>query len=257
MKCVIIGAGNLATHLAKALKKKNVGIEQIYSRTVDSAKALASKVNSGFTISFDEIDENSDIYFFCVSDAVLPELVSLFPFQNKLLVHCAGSIPMNVFQGYSTNYGVFYPFQTFSRQTDVDFSSIPICIEANSFKTQEILMNLAKQLSSKVYYLSSDEREYLHVAGVFASNFTNHMYLMAEQMLVKKNIPFEILQPLIEQTALKLNSISPYAAQTGPAKRNDLKIIEKHMKLLSDYPELKKMYSFVTNSILSNQQKKK
>jgi len=167
------------------------------------------------------------------------------------VVHTAGSVAQNVFKNYSKNYGVFYPFQTFSKNKEVNFSEIPICIEANNEKFENKLINLAKKLSENVYKMNSEQRKYLHIAGVFANNFTNHMYYIASEILKQKNIDAEIINPLIKETANKLEKLSAYNAQTGPALRNDTESIKKHLNLLSSQPEFMEIYKLISKDIFN------
>ena len=247
---VIIGAGNLATQLALALTTKGIGVKQIFSRTIEAAKELAEKVNADFTNDLSKVVTDADLTIISVKDSAMEEvLMNLLLDKNRLVVHTAGSISMEVLGKYSNNYGVFYPLQTFSKSREVDFSTIPICIEAHHSSALVQLQALAQRISSSIHPINSEQRKALHLAAVFANNFANHMYLIASETLRDKGLDFNLLTPLIQETAAKVLTMHPLDAQTGPAMRNDPIIIESHLKMLQDQPEFQKIYNFVTESI--------
>lgn len=255
-KIVIIGAGNLATQLALALVEKNIRISQVFSRTEESARELAVKVNADFTSDLSQIHPDADIYFIAVKDSAIQQVLENLKLnEERLLVHTAGSVPMQIMDGFSQNYGVFYPLQTFSKVRKVDFSTIPICIEANHPWSLVKLQELALLLSGTVRQINTEERKTLHLAAVFANNFVNHFYAVGAEILHDKHLSFDLLKPLILETAEKVQSLQPLDAQTGPARRNDQEVIDSQLNLLLDRPEYKKIYSFVTESIFQFHQK--
>ena len=257
-KIAIIGAGNLATQLAIAFAEKGIQVQQIYSRTFEAARKLAEKVNADFTDDLSALIPDADVYIIAVKDsAILEVLENISVEQTRLIVHTAGSVPMNILEGFSQNYGVFYPLQTFSKARKVDFSTIPVCIEANHPSNQIKLQELAEKLTSSVHQINSDERKTLHLAAVFVNNFVNHFYTIGAEILQDKKLDFNLLKPLILETAKKIETMYPINAQTGPAKRNDQTVITDHLKMLHDKPELQKIYSFVTESIHQSYQKHK
>ena len=245
----MIGAGNLATRLGTALHKKGIQFLQVYSRTKESAKELAGELNCSYTTDLSKVRMNADLILFALKDDVLENVLSQLDCQNKLIVHTAGSMPMEVLAPYSDRFGVFYPLQTFSKQRQIEFSDIPICLEAAGPEVLGDLNELAGRLSSKVEKMTSEQRQSLHLAAVFASNFVNHFYYFSQQIVEKHEVNFDLLKPLICETAAKVMEVSPYDAQTGPAKRFDEAIINKHLKLLAEQPELLEIYSFVSRSI--------
>ncbi len=250
-KIVLIGAGNVATHLAKALIKEGFVICQIYSRSIESARELGIKIGVNFTNKHEEIYTNANIYVFSVSDTAIEQILKNISFENSpLLIHTAGSISKEVFKGYSKNYGVFYPLQTFTKKRLIDFKNIPVCIEASNAESLETINNIGEVISDSVYKMGIEKRVYLHLAAVFACNFTNYMYSVAEKILQQNDIPFDIIKPLIKETAAKIEDLSPAKAQTGPAVRNDKEVIFKHKELLENNPDLQKLYTFVSNSII-------
>ncbi len=249
IKVALIGAGNLATRVALELHHKGVNITQVYSRTVTSALSLARMIGCNYVTKPEKITSSADVYLISVSDMVVGDVLKKINFNNKLIAHTAGSIPMTDLAPYSKNIGVFYPLQTFSKYRDVTFNRIPFCIEASSAKNEKLLMELAGMISTDVRLISSEQRKQLHLAAVFVSNFVNHMYTIAGEIIADKNLPFDILRPLISETSSKIKSMTPRAAQTGPAVRNDQNIIEMHQEMLNTNPELKKLYSELSESI--------
>lgn len=248
MKVVFIGAGNVATWLAGELYKKSFDIMQVYSRTFESASALAQKVKAIPVTDISSIIDDADLYIFSVKDSVLEDLISQMSNNNGLWIHTAGSMPMSVFKNYASHYGVLYPFQTFSKGRDVHCEEIPIFTEGSDDCSRDILNAIAKQLSTKVTELSTDNRKYIHLTGVFACNFTNHMYVLSKQILEKINLPFEVALPLIDETVDKIHSLSPEEAQTGPAIRYDENVINKHLSLIDD-EKIREIYKLISENI--------
>jgi len=255
-RIVMIGAGNLASQLAKALHQKGIQIQQVYSRKTESAKVLAEKIGAQFTTDLNGIVPDADLYFIAVKDSAIPEILENLNLKNNpLIVHTAGSVSMSVLEDFSSNYGVFYPLQTFSKTRDVDFETIPICIEASHPSVLMKLEQLAQKISRSVNQINSEERKSLHLAAVFVNNFVNHLYAIGAEILHDKKLDFDLLRPLIRETAEKIEQLTPFEAQTGPAKRNDQSIISAQLKMLNDQAEFQKIYSFATESIFRLQQK--
>ncbi|MCB2195394.1 MAG: DUF2520 domain-containing protein [Bacteroidetes bacterium] len=253
---VILGAGNVATHLSLALKKSNINIRTIYSKTAQSAKSLASKIDTNFTTTIDDIPKDADLYIIAVKDEVIIDIIRKLQIKNGAVVHTAGSVSMNLFQDIYSTYGVLYPLQTFSVSEDVDFSEIPIFIEANDQKLENDLLVLAKKISNSVKVMSSEKRTFLHLAAVFACNFSNHMYSIASEIIDQADVSFDVLKPLIKETTRKAIAGNPLDAQTGPALRNDQYVIQKHIEMLNDNEDYEKIYRFVSDSIFKLKQKK-
>ncbi|MEF9923436.1 MAG: Rossmann-like and DUF2520 domain-containing protein [Muribaculaceae bacterium] len=254
-RTVIIGAGNVATHMAKALRMR-LNIIQIFSHDIENAHILANSIDcTCFTSSIDDISKDADIYIIAIKDDAIESLISKISnfTHSSLWVHTSGSKPMTVFEGKMNNYGVFYPLQTFSKNVEVNFQEIPIFVEANDTKNIEQIKELAHLLSPKVYDADSDRRRQLHIAAVFACNFANHLWTISDELLRDTNLPFSILMPLIRASVNKLDKVSPAQSQTGPAVRNDTKVIEKHLSMLSD--NKKEIYKTLTNSIIDSANK--
>lgn len=248
MNIVFVGAGRLATNLALALHGKSFNIIQVYSRTIESAAFLAGKVDAIAITNLSEISPNADLYIFSVKDSVLTDLLNNIPPNKGLWVHTAGSLPLEIFDKYNPRFGVLYPFQTFNKDRLVDFREIPLFIETNIKEDLSILQDICCKISNQVYSLSSDKRQYLHLTGVFACNFVNQMYAISENILKKEGIPFDVVLPLIDETAAKVHQISPKDAQTGPAVRYDTNVIDKHLTLLED-KRLKNIYKSISEYI--------
>jgi len=243
-KVIIIGAGNVAYHLTRAIKKlQNIDLVQIYNR---SDKVFVDTLYNDLdtTSSFKNL-KDADLYIIAIPDNYIAEISRQLP-QNKLIVHTSGSMPMDVIS--SERKGVFYPLQTFSKAKAVDFTTIPFCLEANTEEDLVLLKNTAKLLTNKVYEINSEQRKSLHVAAVFVNNFTNHLFYQGEAICKKYNVPFEVLVPLIKETVNKLDTLSPKAAQTGPALRNDTKTIATHLKLLDNKQQ--ELYKLLSQSIM-------
>lgn len=252
---VFIGAGNLATQLATTLKEKGHTILQVFSRTENSAQILAQKVQSAFTTSPEKITAEADIYIVALKDSAFQQVLPHIRFHKKLVVHCSGSLPCSVLEKYTTNFGVFYPLQTFSKEREVDFHKIPVFIEANSAENESRLKELADSIAGSVKVLDSEKRKFLHIAAVFACNFVNHFYAVSAELLKSKEISFEVLKPLILETAQKVQEMEPAKAQTGPAVRFDENIISSHLKALEGFPDFQKLYNSISKSIFDFHQK--
>lgn len=255
MNIVLIGAGNVATHLGSALIASGHKILQLYSRTEESATALSELLNVTRTTSVDEILTDADLYVVSVKDSVLDEFLPRLVSRNKeaLWVHTSGTIPMQIWESTSAlRYGVLYPMQTFSKHKPVDFQQIPLFVESNNPSDTELLMSLASSLSRNVHEASSEQRRALHIAAVFVCNFTNAMYAAAARLLENNGLSFETMLPLIDETAAKVHSLSPHEAQTGPAVRNDHNVMAKHLQMLDCYPAEKEIYERISQMIYEN-----
>jgi predicted short-subunit dehydrogenase-like oxidoreductase (DUF2520 family) len=231
-KIVLIGAGRVATQLGKALKSQDKTIAQVYSRTKDSAAQLAAELGSAFVTNLAEIVPHADLYLISVSDDAIGQIAESLRLEGKIVVHTSGSVTMDALKMVTNHYGVFYPLNTFSKTKVIDLASTPICIEAADKATEKQLLELGSKISGDVRLINSQQRTMIHIAAVFACNFTNFMFVNAEEILKKADVSFDILLPLIAETVVKLNEVSPEEAQTGPALRNDKKILEKHLELL-------------------------
>ena len=250
---VILGAGNVATHLFKAFSKtEHTSVIQWYNRNLNVLKNYNSQVD--ITDDLSQL-KNADLYILAVSDDAIKPLASLLPFENRLVVHTSGSVSLYDIDKKNKR-GVFYPLQTFSKDADIDFANVPICIEALKKEDYQILKKLAIAIGSPAKKVNSDQRKVLHLAAVFVNNFTNQLYRVAHEITESEGAEFDILKPLILETAKKVQDLSPYLSQTGPAKRNDKKTLKKHLKLLKN-PHHKDIYNLLTSSIQRTHGRKK
>ena len=248
---VIIGSGNVAQHLITAFLQSNeIELIQVFSRQKESVSHLISmdKIVSDYT----EITQ-ADLYIIAVSDNAIADVSAKLPFENRLVVHTSGSISMEILASKNRR-GVFYPLQTFTKNKAVDFKKIPICLEAEDEEDFRIIETIAKSISSVVQSISSEQRKALHVAAVFVCNFVNHLYKIGDEICTENQLSFELLKPLIVETAQKITHLSPKNAQTGPAKRNDTETINTHLNFLSDENQ-KEIYKLLTKSIIDDGKK--
>ncbi len=251
MRIVLVGAGNLATNLGRTLKQSGENIIQLYSHTEKSASKLGTELNIPYTTNILDLSKDAELYIVSLKDSVLQKFLPLLVEgrEKALFVHTAGSVPLSIWNGIAQRGGVFYPMQTFSKNRNVDFRRIPCFIEACNKKDEKVLCGLAGKLSQKVVVLDSEKRKYLHLAAVFACNFTNHMYNITAQILEHHGIPFNVMLSLIDETAAKVHELSPINAQTGPAVRYDEDVMNRQIALLAENPEWQDLYKRISNNI--------
>lgn len=250
IKVVILGAGNVATHFFKAFKKaENVEVIQVYNRSEASLEVFKS--NTQTTSDLAQL-KNADVFLVCVKDDAIEALISQLSNIDGIVAHSSGSVPLSA---SAKRNAVFYPLQTFSKQTEVNFKEIPICIETSVAEDLPVLKQLAHSISEKVFEISSEQRKKLHLAAVFACNFSNYMYSIAEDLCNQNEVPFEVLSALIKETAQKATLHSPKSVQTGPAKRNDQDTIKQHLAQLNN-ADYKEIYKLLTQSIIQQDGKK-
>jgi len=248
MKVVCIGSGNVATHLAVALKATGANIIQVWSKSLDNAVVLAAATNAEAISELSDIDVSADLYLIAVKDDAIPVVSAVLDGVRGLVVHTSGATDINVLAALK-NYGVLYPLQTFSKSRNIEFANVPLCIEAGSVTVSEQLKEIAGQLGGAVYEVDSGKRKILHLSAVFACNFVNHLYALGNDVLNDHNLDFEMLRPLIMETAEKVQKDLPGNVQTGPAIRNDDQTIFKHLDLLKGKPQLQEIYQTLSNSI--------
>jgi len=226
MRIALVGRGRLAYSLLPALQRAGHQVVSVNSRTLA------------------ELPPNAEVCIISVKDSALQEVISQVACRtvSPVFLHTAGSMPMTVFEGHARRYGVFYPMQTFSKERQVDFSSIPTFIEASDAATLELVHTLASSITQRVYELSTEDRKYLHLSAVFACNFANHCYAMSAELLEKHGLPFDVMLPLIDETATKVHTLHPLDAQTGPAVRYDENVIRMQAQLLADDSAMQDLY---------------
>ncbi len=243
---VILGAGNVAKHLVNAFAyAEGLQVVQVYNR---SKRGLSAFKENPTTTDIDALAE-ADLYILAVADDAIEVLSESLPLSGRLVVHTSGSVSIDHLSNKNRK-GIFYPLQTFSKDKEVSFEGIPICLEAEDSGDLELLENVAEAISKKVYHINSAQRKSLHLAAVFVNNFVNHLYQIGSEICEANEVPFEVLAPLIEETANKVKELPPKKAQTGPAKRQDITTIKKQLDSLAD-PIHKEIYELLTDSIIS------
>jgi predicted short-subunit dehydrogenase-like oxidoreductase (DUF2520 family) len=243
---VVIGAGNVGSHLVKAFQSaEKINLVQWYSRDKKSIGVPTKEIE----LCHDLKDlKNADVYIIAITDKAIEDLSKQLAFENRLVVHTSGSEALKKLD-MKHKRGVFYPLQTFSKGTELDFSEVPFCIETMDKKDSDVLKTLATNMGSPWYMINTEQRQALHLSAVFINNFTNQLYRIAHELSDYKSINFEVLKPLILETAKKVQFTSPYNAQTGPAKRNDQVTINHHLRTLESHPDYQSLYKQLTNSI--------
>ncbi len=252
IKVSIVGTGNLSHHLIQSISKaEGIGVLEVISSRIRSFKEILAPTRQDHGVQKHEFP---DIYILTVSDDAIASVSEIFKKTKRLVVHTSGSVPMDSLPK-EIRKGVFYPLQTFSKKTKVDFKEVPLCIEAENNEDLHLLRKLAEKLSNNVIEVSTEKRARLHLAAVFVNNFTNHLYEIGAEICKDQDLPFSLLEPLIVETANKIKNLSPLEAQTGPARRNDLATIRSHMELLED-SDRKEIYSQLSKSIRKTYGKK-
>lgn len=252
MKITIIGAGNVASHLATALKAAGHEICGVVSRGYDSAVTLAQMVGAKAYRSASELSSDGDLVLICTNDTAVAEVAAELPAGMWIVAHTSGSVPIEVLTKYHLKTGVFYPLQTFSKNVSVDLRKVPFFIEGNTPKVAEVLKAIAGDISEKVYDADSDVRKYLHVAGVMASNFPVMLMEMCRQVLERQGLPLDTVKPLIEAAVEKAMAVGPIDAMTGPARRGDIATVSKHLDLLRQSESIAAdTYKVLSNAILN------
>ena len=243
-----VGSGNVATHLAHALKNHGIEIVEVFSENMENAKRFASEINCSVVESLAKL-KPTDLIIIAVPDSKITEVSQQLIASDSLVVHTSGITNMLSLSGIN-RFGVFYPLQTFSQQRSVEMMEVPFCIEAHNEEDCKLLLELASKLSMNVKRVSSEQRKVLHLAAVMVSNFSNHLYALANEILEKSNLEFDFLLPLIKETALKASSVHPHDAQTGPARRNDISTLEEHLEMLKEFPEFRETYKLLSEQII-------
>ncbi len=244
---VILGAGNVAFHLTRALIENTLNVRQIFNRTLEKAQEIGEANRISYTDKISEI-EKADLYIIACADSGIEEFSHYIPYDDVLVVHTSGSSPMSVLKG-DYRKGVFYPLQTFSKKRTMRYDNIPFFIEAENPEDLKKLDDLGNRISNEVHELNFAARMQVHMTGVWANNFVNHLYYIAGNICEQNNVPFDVLLPLIQETANKVIEMSPKDAQTGPAKRGDQLIIDRHLDALQDDSRLLQIYQILTDSI--------
>lgn len=251
MRITIIGSGNVAWNLALAFEQSDQNIQCIYSRNLHNAQKLADRLFAAeATDTLDFSDSNAEVFIIALKDELIDFVIQAMQIPGKAIVaHTSGSAGIEILKGVSNPKGVFYPLQTFSKEKPVSFTNVPICIEASDKATEKKLQKLAFSVSEHVCFVDSHDRKNLHLAAVFACNFTNHFLHISKHLLEQEGLDFKILKPLIQETIRKALKHGPENSQTGPAIRNDNQILSEHQAMLNDEPELQKIYELISDEI--------
>jgi predicted short-subunit dehydrogenase-like oxidoreductase (DUF2520 family) len=250
MRITLIGSGNVATHLGAAFKNAGHRIVQVYSRNAHNAALLGYHIGAEAIDDLSSIDPNIDIFIISVSDDVIAGIAQELSKHNKLIAHTSGATDLYNILAFTDHAGVFYPLQTFSKTKEVDFLTVPLCIEGANETITKTLKELAQSISNNVYEIDSTQRKTLHLAAVFACNFPNYLYRVAQELLADQRIDFNLLRPLILETAEKVQDNLPANVQTGPAIRNDQKTMQEHLALLEYEPEWEQLYRLLSQGII-------
>lgn len=254
MNINIIGAGNVAWHMAHRLKACGYTIHMVYSRHKENAEVLAAEVQAKGISDISQL-QPAEVNILSLKDDVYADIIPQLGVSEAIYVHTSGCMDMSMLAGIGANYGVLYPFQTFNKAKQVNFAEVPMCVEASNEYTLQVLQDIAANIGRQVFHLNMSQRSRLHLAGVIASNFTNALYGLAKEILDKENISFDIIKPLIKETASKVDYMHPYEAQTGPASRKDWNIINKQIAML-DNDHKRNLYRYLTQTIQEQQSKR-
>jgi predicted short-subunit dehydrogenase-like oxidoreductase (DUF2520 family) len=248
MKIVLLGSGNVATCLGRLCLFANYEVLQVFGRTPASVEELAKEMNAEPVTEWSAISKDADFYIAALSDGALAAFADNLQLEKGIIVHTAGAVSMEVLSGVSKNYGVLYPLQSLRKEI-VHYHHIPLLVDGNTPDNKTIIANFAASLSGKTGFANDADRLRLHLAAVLVSNFTNHLFTIANDFCLQEKIDFNLLLPLMEHTVSRLHSFPPNQIQTGPAVRNDLTSIQNHLDLLKDYPNIAHLYQVMTQSI--------
>lgn len=253
-KVAIIGTGNLAIHLAKSVEKAGFKVSEVSGRTLSKAKAIASQLYDASAMQSLNFQESQARFFFlCVSDSAIEDVARTIELpKDAVLIHCSGATSLDSIKRKDVHYGVFYPVQTFSQKHKVHFENVSICIEGSDDETEEGLEFLAKKMGANPCFMTSEQRLVLHLSAVFACNFSNHFYRIAQELLAEQGLPFGLLQVLVQETVNKAFANGPDLSQTGPAAREDYDTMSKHEEIMESHPEWKALYLQISEDIIKH-----
>ena len=250
MRITIIGSGNVATHLAAAFKNAGHRIVQVYSRNAQHAALLAYHIKAEPVNDLSQIDPETDLFVISIKDGAIGPVAEQLASYDKLMVHTSGATHMFALEAFSEQVGVLYPLQTFSKTREINFRNVPLCIEGATPNIVKQLTELAQTISNNVFAVDSDQRKILHLSATFACNFPNYLYYIAQQLLAQHGLDFNLIRPLILETAEKAQSSLPATVQTGPAVRGDQITMDNHLKLLENQPDLQQLYTLLSQGII-------
>ncbi len=251
MKVAIIGSGNIATVVGRLIHRNQHEVIQVISRNEQAGKKLADELGAKYSSDFQKPDVQAEIFIISVSDTAINNCIPHIGSSDKIIVHTSGAVSKDILKHHTGNYGVLYPLQSI-RKESTHIPAIPFLIDANNDDAMKSIQHLAASISDSVTVAGDDERLKLHISAVFVNNFTNHLYSLTENFCKKEGLDFSLLKPIIKETAERIVLHSPASMQTGPAARNDLSTMEKHLKLLMNYPHLRELYLNLSESIIES-----
>lgn len=249
MKIILIGAGNVGQNLATGFKKAGHSVIQVYGKGKSRSTLLAKRIGATPLKDLQQLDEQADLIVLAVPDDAIPGVLKKIPATRQLIVHTAGNVPLTVFGSKFPNAGVLYPLQSFTSGRAIKLKNTPLLIEAKSNALARKLRSLSKELSDEVHIINSSQRQWLHLAAVISNNFTNHLFLIAAQLMQQHRLPFRLLHPLMRETVEKAIALPPAAAQTGPARRGDRTTMRKHISMLAADRKLQRLYRLMSEGI--------
>jgi predicted short-subunit dehydrogenase-like oxidoreductase (DUF2520 family) len=250
LKIVFVGSGNVATSLAEALKGK-WEIIQVYSKTLAHARKLGKKLGCPFTNNLQTISTNADLYIIAVKDDAIEDVCKKLNLKGKIVIHTSGSTELNILKRASNKCGVLWPMFSFVGNARLA-AGTPVFIEGSDKQTEKELAGIVKDIKGTPYYLNSEKRALVHMTAVFVNNFPNHLFSIAETLCKEAGVPFKLFLPLAKETVENISKKSPSESQTGPASRNEKKILQKQIALLNAHPLYREIYELLTKSIIQS-----
>ena len=248
-KLVIVGSGNVGYHIGQRLHQAGYSIKQVFSLTPEHGKSLAEKVGSTFTNDVAKIIADADVYIVCVKDDAMESVYNALPIKNEIVLHTAGSVSKNVSNRTDLHQGVLYPLQSFNRNAEVTWENVPVFVDGDDENVIQAASELGNALTKNVKLANDEQRLKVHVAAVFANNFSNHCMAIGEKLMEESGFAFDVLKPLVDATFRRLQHANPSDVQTGPAKRGDENTVDKHMNALVEHPNWKELYRYLSDDI--------
>ncbi len=252
---VLLGTGNVGTHVSRALKQNGFNLLQVFSRQLKHTSVICRLTGAEAISDIKKINTTADLYIIAIPDSAIEKFCSSILVKQKIIVHTSGTLPVSILEKVSANFGCIYPVQSFSKNVKLNFNKIPLCIEANNEHTGQLLFSFAKKLSTNVQMIAYEQRRYLHIAAVFANNFSNFMFHIADEILNEHQLSLDLLKPLILETTKKISHNKPFHVQTGPAIREDMNIISEHLRLLENKREYRNIYNLISQQIIQTGKK--
>lgn len=248
-KPVIVGSGNVGFHVGQRLHQAGYPIQQVFSLTPLHGKSLAEKVDSTYTNDVAQIVSDADVYIVCVTDDAMESVIDALNIKSKIVLHTAGSVPKNISKRTDIHQGVLYPLQSFNRKAEVSWENVPVFIDGDNDEVVSVATELGNALTGNTKRANDEQRLRVHIAAVFANNFSNHCLAIGQKLLEETGYDFDVLKPLVETTFKRLQRSNPSDVQTGPSKRGDAKTVDKHLNALVKHPDWKELYRYLSDDI--------